>query len=97
MLRLPKPINPGTYPGEITLFLTEEVKSLYGIDPRDGWMALAGDGLKVHAVAGDNNSMFDARFVDALAEKLKSCITKAHVHGRKLWRNCRSVHNELCR
>jgi thioesterase domain-containing protein/acyl carrier protein len=76
-----KAYNPGAYPGRIILFLTKEVESLYAIDPRDGWMALAGDGLEIHGVAGDNNSMFDARFVDALAEKLKSCITRAHVHG----------------
>ncbi len=79
-----KAYHPDAYAGRITLFLTEEATSLYAIDPRDGWMALAGDGLEVHAVAGDiNNSMFDARFVDALAEKLKSCITKAHANGRE--------------
>jgi thioesterase domain-containing protein/acyl carrier protein len=72
-----KAYHPGAYPGQIILFLTEEATSLYAIDPRDGWMTLAGDGIEVHAVAGDNNSLFDARFVDALAEKLKSCITRA--------------------
>jgi hypothetical protein len=78
-----KAYQPGAYPGRIILFLTEEATSLYASDPRDGWMALAGDGIEVHAVAGDNNSLFDARFVDALAEKLKSCITRAHANGRK--------------
>lgn len=78
-----KAYQPGAYPGRIILFLTEEATSLYAIDPRDGWMALAGDGIEVHAVAGDNNSLFDARFVDALAEKLKSCITKAHANRRQ--------------
>lgn len=78
-----KAYNPGAYPGEIILFLTEEVESLYGIDPRDAWMALAGEGIEVHSVPGDNNSMFDARFVDALAEKLKSCITRAHANARE--------------
>jgi thioesterase domain-containing protein/acyl carrier protein len=78
-----KAYHPGAYPGRIILFLTEEATSLYASDPRDGWMALAGDGIEVHAVAGDNNSLFDARFVEALAEKLKSCITKAHANGRE--------------
>ena len=78
-----KAYHPGAYPGRVILFLTEEATSLYAIDPRDGWMALAGDGIEVHAVAGDNNSLFDARFVDALAEKLKSCITRAHANGQE--------------
>jgi len=78
-----KAYNPGAYPGEIILFLTEEAASLYMIDPKDGWMALAGEGIEVHSVPGDNNSMFDARFVDALAEKLKSCITRALANARE--------------
>jgi thioesterase domain-containing protein/acyl carrier protein len=78
-----KAYRPGAYPGRIILFLTEEAKSLFAIDPRDGWMALARDGIEVHAVAGDNNSLFDAWFVDTLAEKLKSCITKAQANGRQ--------------
>ena len=28
-------------------------------------------------VAGDNNSMFDTRFVSALAQKLRGCIAEA--------------------
>lgn len=46
-------------------------------------MAFAGDGLEVYTVAGDNNSLFDARYVDALAEKLKFCITGALAHRRE--------------
>ena len=45
-------------------------------------MALAGDELEVHTVAGDNNSLFDARFVDALAEKMKFWITGTLAHRR---------------
>jgi thioesterase domain-containing protein len=78
-----KAYHPAAYPGRIILFLTEEAMSLYAIDPRDGWLALAGDGIEVHALAGDNNSLFDARFIDGLAEKLKSCITRAHANERE--------------
>lgn len=81
-----KAYHPGAYPGRIILFLTEEAKSLYAIGAigaRDGWTALARDGIEVHTVAGDNNSMFDARFVDELAEKLKACITRAHPRAQE--------------
>ena len=71
-----KAYYPATYPGRVILFLTEEVASLYAIDPREGWRTLAGDGIEVHTVAGDNNSMFDARFVDALGEKLHTCLAR---------------------
>ena len=72
-----KSYAPGAYAGHINLFLTEEASSLYSIDPKDGWKALAKGGVEVHGVSGDNNSMFDARYVDALGEKLKACIEKA--------------------
>ncbi len=78
-----KSYYPAAYPGRVILFLTEEVASLYTIDPRDGWRGLAEDGIEVHDVAGDNNSMFYARFVDALAGKLKSCLDRTQAHPRE--------------
>jgi thioesterase domain-containing protein/acyl carrier protein/NAD(P)-dependent dehydrogenase (short-subunit alcohol dehydrogenase family) len=76
-----KSYNPAAYSGRITLFLTEEVASLYATDPAKGWENLAHGGIEIHQVAGDNNSMFDARFVDALTEKLKPCIARASAHS----------------
>jgi hypothetical protein len=73
-----KVYHPTAYPGQIILFLTKEATSLYAIDPREGWLALAADGVEVYAADGDNLSMFDARFVDTLAKKLQSCLTAAH-------------------
>jgi hypothetical protein len=46
-------------------------------------MALVGDRLEVYTVAGDNNSLFDARFADAVAEMLKFCIRGALAHRRE--------------
>ncbi len=71
-----KAYSPKGYAGQIILFLTEEARSLYSVDPKEGWSALATKGVEVYAADGDNNSMFDADFVDALAEKLKSCIER---------------------
>ncbi len=72
-----KRYHPGAYAGRVTLFLTEEVASLYATDPVEGWRSVAEGGIDVHDVAGDNNSMFDARFIGALAEKLHACIVRA--------------------
>ena len=72
-----KSYAPGAYAGHISLFLTEEASSLYSIDPKDGWGVLAKDGIEVHDVSGDNNSMFDIPFVEGLAETLKSCVERA--------------------
>ena len=72
-----KAYYPGPYPGRTTLFLTEEVASLYALDPAEGWRNLSQGGIEVNDVAGDNNSMFDTRFVSALAQKLRGCIAEA--------------------
>lgn len=72
-----KTYYPTAYPGRVTFFLTEEVVSLYATDPTEGWSKLAQHGIEVHDVEGDNNSMFDARFVGTLAQKLRSCIDRA--------------------
>ena len=71
-----KTYYPTAYTGRVTLFLTEEVAALYATNPAEGWKNLAQYGIKVHDVEGDNNSMFDARFVDALAQKLRACIDR---------------------
>ena len=79
-----KAYYPAAYPGRVTLFLTEEVASLYRIDPKEGWRNLAEDGIEVHDVDGDTNAMFHAQFVNALAEKLKSCVARAGEPSRNL-------------
>lgn len=66
-------------PGEsrcLPSFLSEEVGSMYAIDPRRGWGNLAEGGIETYPVAGDNLSLFDAGMVEALAEKLRSCIAR---------------------
>jgi thioesterase domain-containing protein/acyl carrier protein len=73
-----KAYAPGPYAGRSILFLTEEVSSLYTIGPKSGWAPLVTGGIEVYNVGGDNISMFDARFVEALAEKLRPCINRAH-------------------
>ena len=73
-----KAYAPGSYAGRSILFLTEEASSLYTIGPKSGWTPLFTGGIEVYDVEGDNISMFDAQFVEALVEKLKPCIDRAH-------------------
>jgi thioesterase domain-containing protein/acyl carrier protein len=73
-----KAYAPGSYPGRGILFLTEEASSLYSIDPKSGWTPLIKGGIEVYDVEGDNISMFDTRYIEVLAERLKSCIDRAH-------------------
>jgi thioesterase domain-containing protein/acyl carrier protein len=73
-----KAYAPGPYAGRSILFLTDEAASLYTIGPKSGWAPLITGGIEVYHVDGDNISMFDAQFVEALAEKLKPCIHRAH-------------------
>jgi thioesterase domain-containing protein len=72
-----KAYHPGHYAGQITLFLTQEVSAYYAIDPREGWLPFAADGIEHHAIEGDNSSLFDAAFNTTLVEKLKRCIERA--------------------
>ncbi len=71
---------PAAYPGRMILFVTEEAPSLYAIDPREGWRGLAHGGIEIYAAEGDNNSMFDVRFVDSLAAKLELCLANSRAH-----------------
>jgi thioesterase domain-containing protein/acyl carrier protein len=73
-----KAYAPGPYAGRVILFLTEEAPSLYTIGPKSGWTPLISGGIEVYNVDGDNLSMYDSPHIDVLAEKLKSCIDRAH-------------------
>jgi thioesterase domain-containing protein/acyl carrier protein/NAD(P)-dependent dehydrogenase (short-subunit alcohol dehydrogenase family) len=73
-----KAYHPVPYAGRIILFVTEEIGSRYAIDPRRGWGDLAGDGIEIHPVAGDNVSFFATGNVEALAEKLRFCLARVH-------------------
>jgi thioesterase domain-containing protein/acyl carrier protein len=73
-----KAYAPGPYAGRCILFLTEEASSLYSIGPKSGWTPLITGGIEVYNVEGDNISMFDAQFVDALVKKLQPCLDRAH-------------------
>lgn len=72
-----KAYQPEPYPGRITLFLTHEIGSIYGMDPRQRWGELAAGGIQAHPVAGDNRSLFDGNLIEPLAEELRACLARA--------------------
>lgn len=72
----------GAYAGKVTLFLTREIPSYYLTDPRQGWRSYAAE-VECHDAGGDNQSLFEAPFVQSLAEQLKECIERASGRGDK--------------
>ena len=67
---------PKVYPGKVTLFLASaDLTAAY--DLKEGWEALAGDGLEVHEIEGDHINIIKEPFVGQLAAELTSCLDKA--------------------
>ncbi|HVM59916.1 MAG TPA: condensation domain-containing protein [Verrucomicrobiae bacterium] len=73
-----KAYAPGPYAGNAILFLTAEAPSLYTFGPKEGWTPLINGGIEIYDAGGDNISMFDSQYVEGVAEKLKSCLDRAH-------------------
>jgi thioesterase domain-containing protein/acyl carrier protein len=67
---------PKVYPGKVTLFLASaDLTAAY--DLKEGWEALAGEGLEVHEIEGDHINIIKEPFVGQLAAELTSCLDKA--------------------
>ncbi len=75
-----KAYRPQVYPGTITMFLTDEVRSIYGTDPAKGWVPFAEKGIELHSASGDNQSLFHSPHVETLAKTLKACLAKAQAN-----------------
>jgi amino acid adenylation domain-containing protein len=76
------------YPGKISLFRARDIDpdSLQGLplhyrpifeDPSRGWGRVAARGVEVHTVPGDHNAIVEEPYVEALAEILGACLTRA--------------------
>ena len=67
---------PKVYPGKVTLFLASaDLTAAY--DLKEGWEALAGEGLEIHEIEGDHINIIKEPFVGQLAAELNSCLDKA--------------------
>jgi thioesterase domain-containing protein len=63
------------YAGQVTLFLASE-QTIMG-DPTEVWNRLALGGVEVHPIPGDHFTVLEEPNVRALAERLKSCLSRS--------------------
>jgi amino acid adenylation domain-containing protein len=68
---------PQPYQGRITQMLARKASDRTGEDGRLAWSALASEGLEVHYIAGDHDTMLEEPCVADLAAKLDSCLQRA--------------------
>lgn len=65
---------PHAYSGRVVLFLTSEAPERSCFDGRLGWSGMAAEGLEVHVVPGDHDTLFAEPHVKVIAEKLRACL-----------------------
>jgi thioesterase domain-containing protein len=68
---------PTSYPGRVTIFLSEDAPAIPSEDPRLGWTKLAAGGSEVHLFPGSHDTMLNESHIRVVAEKLKLCVEKA--------------------
>jgi thioesterase domain-containing protein len=68
---------PQPYQGKVTLFLASEEQFH---DPTLGWGKLA-DGVEIHLVSGNHQSIVSKPHVEILAEQLRVCLAQSPVNG----------------
>lgn len=69
--------RPKIYPGRLTLFRARMQPLFSSHKPDKGWKAVAGAGLEVRVVPGNQLAMLKEPHVQVLAEQLRSCLDKA--------------------
>jgi thioesterase domain-containing protein len=74
--RAVKGYRPAAYDGPITLFRAR-VQPLFGSHQADlGWSPVAADGVTVHVIPGNHDSLLDEPFVKALAKQLNDALSR---------------------
>ena len=71
--------QPRVYDGILTLIRAENPNDGFEFDSKLGWGGLATDGIEIHDVPGEHETMFHEPHVYALAETLRNCIEKARL------------------
>ena len=69
--------RPRLYPGKLTLFRAENPNEGYEFDSQLGWGGLATEGLEIHDVPGEHETIFKEPNVQILAAAMRECIEKA--------------------
>jgi thioesterase domain-containing protein/acyl carrier protein len=71
-----------TFPGRLTLFRARYGAPRIHSDPYGGWERFAARGVDVHEIPGDHMETLEEPVVRILAEKVKTCLSKAHEQCR---------------
>ncbi|MGB8356511.1 MAG: thioesterase domain-containing protein, partial [Chthoniobacteraceae bacterium] len=69
--------KPRIYNGALTLIRAENPNDGFEFDSKLGWGGLAAEGIEIHDVPGQHETMFHEPHVYALAKTLRDCIEKA--------------------
>jgi thioesterase domain-containing protein len=70
---------PHVYPGRIALFLSSASPERTFYDRRLAWSDMAAEGLEVHMVPGNHDTLFADPNVRVVAEKLRVCLQRLPV------------------
>jgi thioesterase domain-containing protein/acyl carrier protein len=65
------------YPGRITFFKAHDELGNTSLDPSLGWRKWATEGVEVHIVPGNHATMVYPPHVEALAEIMRTCLSRA--------------------
>ncbi len=69
--------RPSLLPGKLTVIRVENPNDGFEFDSELGWGGLAADGIEVHDVPGEHETIFHEPHVRILAATMKDCIEKA--------------------
>ncbi|HWB61497.1 MAG TPA: hypothetical protein VG733_18590, partial [Chthoniobacteraceae bacterium] len=69
--------QPSLYEGKLTLVRAENPNDGFEFDSELGWGGLAVDGIEIHDVPGEHETIFHEPNVRVLAATMKACIEKA--------------------
>jgi amino acid adenylation domain-containing protein len=68
---------PRPYTGRVTFFRAVDRSGGYPPNPESPWIDMAGDGIEIHVVPGNHNTMLLNPNAETLVRKLKGCISRA--------------------
>jgi amino acid adenylation domain-containing protein len=69
--------QPRTYMGQLTLFRAQDPDDGCEHAPDRGWGEFAQGGLEIHDVPGPHESIFKEPYIEALAQRLQTCLKHA--------------------
>ena len=72
--------TPRVFPGRVILFRSTQRPLTQFRDPHAGWSAYAGEGLEVHEIACNHDSILLEPQVRAVADQLKACLADANTN-----------------